>query len=357
VSTSDQPSTTVAETASVHRLQFVAPPPWYKGTNRWMKHSGFKIEVGVGRSPFFLNEMSRRRRLMLPSTMLLKGDPGIGKTYSALRIAEMIDPLFKVTVNMPMDRLSMLNLIGADSPLKRDAVIIVDEAQFTTGSRSWANKDQRALMEIMQSVRSRGYIFIFVALSDRNIDSQLRNDILDFRLDVMGRGKVRVYSLYNDFHGNSRSSKLGELRLLLPGFEGCSDPACLICKSSGLPMNKESTTRWERRSEWRSMGYRPCMNMRAVYERRKRDNLDRRNSELEQQQTTIIEASEGLNENSAVELIRANIETIGRVRGGRLNVDNIAFTLSELLGTTVTPNAAAKLRKKFEFKYPDLMNG
>lgn len=332
--------------------QYVKAPKWYKGRNKWMNHSGFKIEVGVARSPFLLNEFARRKRLMLPSTCLVNGPPGRGKTYWALRIAQMIDPNFDVTVQVPMTRMELLVLIGEHTPIKRGQVIIVDEAQFAASNRNWGQTEQKELVEILQSVRSRGYVFIFVALSEKVIDNQIRNFIVDFRVDLVSPGYAKVYSQYTDFHGNVMTPKLGETRLRLPGFEGCNDPACLTCKHSGLLKSE-----WSKREQWSEIGFKPCNNIRAVYERRKKSMLDAHTASVIEKQQEKTNRDKKLDKQEAYQLIINNLEKIGRVRGGRLNVTSLQFILSQELGYELPRSVANRLREEFEVRYPTLKIG
>ena len=68
------------------------------------------------------------------------------------------------------DRGHFLYLIGNKSPLKRGQIIMADEAQYAMGSRNWYEDLQQDLMEAVESVRSRGYIILIVALHLNMLD-------------------------------------------------------------------------------------------------------------------------------------------------------------------------------------------
>ena len=209
----------------------------YTGTNKWMNHSGYRIMVGSGRSPFFLNLISQIKNNMESLVMVVTAKPGKGKTYMALRLAEILDPKFDPSQQIVYDTKQMLNAISETSPLKRGQVLLVDEAQFSMSSRSWSDQLQKDLMENLQAVRSKGLIIIIVALGVDLLDIILRKHIINFRLHIERKGVATVYSYDSHrFTGVEIVKKLGEVRFLLPGWEQCQavTQSCLTCKFSGL---------------------------------------------------------------------------------------------------------------------------
>ncbi|MCJ7635589.1 hypothetical protein MUP77_24765, partial [Candidatus Bathyarchaeota archaeon] len=143
-----------------------------------MNWNGFKIVVGMGRGPYIFNIIQERRNQNKANIFLIAGNPGEGKSYFALRMAEIFDKDFDVTIQVVFDRAQLLFLLGNDSPLKRGQVLMIDEAQFTAGNRSWWDEIQRELMSALEAIRSRGYIIMIVALHRNLLDLVIRQYVL-----------------------------------------------------------------------------------------------------------------------------------------------------------------------------------
>jgi hypothetical protein len=250
--------------------------PAYKGVNKWMNHSGYRIMVGSGRSPFFLNLISQIKTEMGSLVMVVTAKPGKGKTYIALRLAQILDPRFNPREQIVYDTKQMLNAISETSPLKRGQVLLVDEAQFSMSSRSWSDQLQKDLMENLQAVRSKGLIIIIVALGVDLLDIILRKHIINFRLHVEKRGTATVYSYDSHrFTGDEIVKKLGIVKFLLPGWEECQAVpplSCLKCPYSGLTKGK-----WRQREKWEEIKFRPCSNLRNRYEIMKKVYVEEQN--------------------------------------------------------------------------------
>ena len=257
-------------------MQYCEPPKGYTGTNRWMNHSGYRIMVGAGRKPFFLNMIEQIKNKLEACIIVVTAKGGKGKTYIALRLAEILDPKFNPEIAVVYDQKQMLYLISDTSPLKHGQVIVLDEAQFSMSSRSWNDTLQKALMQQMEAVRSKGLIIIIVTLGVDLLDIIMRKHVINFRIHVERKGVGTVYSYDSHrFTGEEIVRKLGEVRFLLPDWEHCQNlGSCLMCNFSGLRKSK-----WAQREKWEKMGFKPCRNMRVRYEVMKRVYVEMQNKD------------------------------------------------------------------------------
>ena len=82
---------------------FVNPPEGYKGSNRWQNWHGYKVEVGGGYAPNLLNELQSKRDNIEACIVVVTGTGGNGKTYFALRCAQILDKNFDVDVQVLQD--------------------------------------------------------------------------------------------------------------------------------------------------------------------------------------------------------------------------------------------------------------
>lgn len=87
------------------------------------------------------------------------GPTGSGKSYSALRLAELIEPGFSVdqVCFTPQEFMELLN----SGKLKRGSVIILDEAGVAANSRNFQSATNKALHFVAQTFRSSNYCVIY----------------------------------------------------------------------------------------------------------------------------------------------------------------------------------------------------
>ena len=241
-----------------------------EGIQNW---NGFKVPSGcVG----FLDIIDARRKKNQSCMIIITGDPGGGKTYAALRLGEIFDSRFLVKLT-PYDepgdsqvtfgRKQLMHLIGNDTPLQREQVIVIDEAQFAMGSRRWYEDVQKDLIEQIEAVRSRGFVIIIVSLHLNLLDNIIRRYVLTFMIHMEDRGRGIIYRLYTPrFESEMRKKRIGQLKLNLPNYEICKHPDCLRCPY----LYPEDPAK-------------ECILLRATYERSKKAFIGNKNIEKEAQ--------------------------------------------------------------------------
>jgi hypothetical protein len=177
----------------------------------------------------------------------LVGPEGSGKSWTALKIAEVIDPSFDADRVM-FDPHTFMEQLTAwkDAGETRGKMIVVDEAGVGIGSRSWYDKDQIQLNKVLQVIRSEnmGMLFTLPRLSE--LDSQTRGRLRAMiKMDDMKPGKYadvkylrwfpardersKVYRKYPIVGKGSRAKKVRRLRFgppseeLVEGYESRKD--------------------------------------------------------------------------------------------------------------------------------------
>jgi len=103
---------------------------------------------------------------------IICGSTGSGKSYSALTLANQIDPSFTVdrVVLTPESFMKILN----SGKLKKGNAIIFDEAGVGMPSREWYSFSNKMLSYILQTFRHQNLAVIFTTPSFDFIDSQAR---------------------------------------------------------------------------------------------------------------------------------------------------------------------------------------
>lgn len=205
-----------------------------------------------------LEYKNKRKSIVVAFT----GEPGTGKTWGALRLAEILDPAFKVYDNpekgekdnsqIVFSRSHLSYLTGKNSPLKAGQVIVIDETHFDWGSRTFQVKDQRHSVNYLSAIRSKGLILFFVVLNLSMLDRILREFLITWEIAVRDRGKGLAYSRkFYTFSKHSIPSRMGPIEFEVPDPRGCPSPDCLKCG------DREK-----------------CSSLKAIYERKKKAFLD-----------------------------------------------------------------------------------
>jgi len=177
----------------------------------------------------------------------LGGPEGSGKSWTSLKIAELIAPTFGPDRVMFDPHTFMESLTAwKDAGETRGKMIVVDEAGVGIGSRSWYDKDQIQLNKVLQVIRSEnmGMLFTLPRLSE--LDSQTRGRLRAMiEMDGMKPGKYadvkylrwfpardergKVYRKYPVVGDGSNHRKVRRLRFgppsedLIEGYEDRKD--------------------------------------------------------------------------------------------------------------------------------------
>lgn len=231
---------------------------------------GHTINItGPGLSTQIFDEIRGKQKNNESVAIVITAPPGKGKTYIGIRWGQKLDPDFHINDTPPpppnkddgqvtFDREHIQYLVGSDEPLERGQVIVMDEFHFGGGSRSWQNKDQQKLVNLIAAIRSKGYVLIIIVLNTRMVDNYIRDFVLNYQFDVKDRGKAIAYRRW--FPEGAREpyrKRLGPMNIRLPDQELCNYDDCLKCPHLHAP----PSTR--------------CETIRAIYERRKKEFIDR----------------------------------------------------------------------------------
>lgn len=106
------------------------------------------------------------------------GREGSGKSHTALKIGELVDPHFSAERVM-FDPTAFVERFR-DSDLGAGDVVILDEAGVGMGNRSWYEKEQVLLNQVLQTVRDENMAALFTLPALSELDSQTRNRLIAF---------------------------------------------------------------------------------------------------------------------------------------------------------------------------------
>jgi hypothetical protein len=140
---------------------------------------------------------------------------GIGKSFSALTLAEEMDPSFSI------ERVVFTSeeYLGAMNGIQRGQFVVIDEpAQSEVlSSHSWWAETQRALADCLESNRYLGVGTILATINRGLLDSLVRNYLLHFMVNCTARGRGVVYEIrHSPFDSSETTPRLGQLWFGLP---------------------------------------------------------------------------------------------------------------------------------------------
>ncbi len=152
---------------------------------------------------------------------VIVGATGSGKSYAALRLAELTDPGFDIdrVVFNAIDFMRLIDKIDREK-LPAGSCIVWDEAGVELGSRDFMTKSNRAISKFLQTFRKMNLGCFFTLPAFNMLDSQARK-LAHFKLEPVSIDKdkrkcsVKVFNLDvnattgKEYHKYPRLSKKG----------------------------------------------------------------------------------------------------------------------------------------------------
>ncbi len=124
-----------------------------------------------GTSLWLIPAIKRRIRENRNFIAIFTGDTGSGKSWAAIRLAELIDPSFNADriVFTVQDFMHLIN-----SPMTKGSVIIFDDAGLGINAREWQKTAQKLFSMVMQGFRYKQINVFFTVPKLFMIDRQSR---------------------------------------------------------------------------------------------------------------------------------------------------------------------------------------
>jgi rubrerythrin len=138
---------------------------------------------------WFMHRIEQNRNVI----GIFSGEPGSGKSFSAIRLAQLVDPGFDVarvvfTVN------DVLHLINGNVPV--GSVIIFDDAGLNINAREWQNAQSKLFGMLTQGFRYKQIILLLTVPDESFIEAQSRKltKIAFEATSVQGTMKIKITS-------------------------------------------------------------------------------------------------------------------------------------------------------------------
>jgi len=147
--------------------------------------------------------------------VIITGPTGSGKSWGALRIAEILDSTFTMdrVCFSPVEFLEMVKKHYEGEPLPEGSVIVIDEAGVQYSSRDWQGFNNRILGLLAQSFRSLNWIVIFTLPHFSYLEKQAREQahfILNAE-SINFKDEMTRFALWEMRHQGNPMAKDGSL--------------------------------------------------------------------------------------------------------------------------------------------------
>lgn len=145
------------------------------------------VEISYSMVRYILNRIRNNKNFLATIT----GPTGSGKSWTALSIAELLDPTFSVDriIFKGKDLMKLIN----EGDLKAGSVIIWDEAGIDLSNRNWQSVTNKMLNALLQTFRHRNFILIFTVPFHDFIDSSSKKLFhADFETQRINKNKMEV---------------------------------------------------------------------------------------------------------------------------------------------------------------------
>lgn len=224
-----------------------AIPEGYEGPLKWMWWNGRQIPYNpsLGVTLKWLNHIRGRITKKLSTKIIVVGEAGLSKTYTAICLAMLFDPKFSIdqVIFGHKDYLKLTLKLPAGRG------IVLDEPSYVIGKREWWQELNQILVQSIESDRYKVHPLYIPIISKDLLDKTVREHLIQFMIIMKDLGRGTIYRLIRDhFNDKVLYNFICNLRIYTPIRElsVCGKDSCLACQK--LPnCNKYIWPQYERK--------------------------------------------------------------------------------------------------------------
>jgi len=193
--------------------------------------SYFRSDVDSGVYPILTLECKRRVKNKEACVIVVVGEAGCSKSYTAIQIARNIDKRFGIDqiVFTYSEYCKELMRTYAGKSIY-GLPIVFDEPSYAMGKREWYREINQALVKTIESQRFLVRPLIIPIINANLLDKTLRSYLIQFEVHMLTRGKAMVYRLKaSQAEDKTYRYHLCNLEYPLLESEQCDIDTCLDC--------------------------------------------------------------------------------------------------------------------------------
>ena len=166
---------------------------------------------------WFIQEVKARLKSGRNFICIIHGPTGSGKSYLAMKIAEVLDPTFNVNRVL----FNPENFFKLVKTLPPDSFVVVDEAGAILDARRFMTAINCITSYVLETFRFKRVNVIFTVPSIKMLDINVRR-LMHCMVFQEDRGKARIYKIMMSFDGATWPKRIGT-------FVGVSMPSQTLC--------------------------------------------------------------------------------------------------------------------------------
>lgn len=300
----------------------------YRNVNGWK----IPYNQSIGIFPILTFGINKRINEKKAVNLAITGEAGIGKSYSAIQLAMMLDSKFNIDEQVVFN---LKEFMEAVIYLKTGKPIVFDEPSYAIGKHDWYKQINNALRKTIESFRYKLHPLIIPIISLSLLDKTVRSFLLQYLIVLTDRGEGRVYSLSPAQFGEDKTyyNRICDWNFKLYS-ENCIKDSCLSC-----------------------IEIKECTEWRAIYERKKASIQEERYTDVLREAIAMEDKVKKANVTTedVLEKMEENFSELVLTQKKRIDQTSIKILLEKHLHIHVTDRKAEEYSKRFMQKFPDFI--
>lgn len=152
------------------------------------------ILIGSDTMDLFAKELKKRVKNNFQNIVVFEGGTGSGKSSAAIRLAKTMDPKWSITDNYIYSLQDLKDkLHRAEMGEKVSPISLFDEAVVSLNSRNSMRSDDKNMLILFNTMRSRGWTTLLCVPSIFDLNKSLRATHVDFKIRCPDKPLLKGY--------------------------------------------------------------------------------------------------------------------------------------------------------------------
>jgi len=285
------------------------------------------VSEDLGYAPYFTNDLKYRIHRELAVNVVVTGEAGIGKSYTAWSMCRVLSRKFWVDDIVS----SYAEYMEALLKKKREGVPIgFDEPQYALDKRDWYNQVNKALIKTITSQRFRLRPVFIPIINLSMLDKVLRSYLIQYHVIINQRGEGNAYRL----SPSQIEDKLYRYRLCKIEYglfdQECGIKSCLTCDD-----------------------LQTCYSFRARYKRKKATWQTGRD-EIQLEEAKARETASAITEDMILKCVIENVDECRNKKNNSIDPSRIVALVRNKLKVKIGRMKSYEIRGQVYYDRPDL---